>query len=86
MPMFCFAALLIIKVILIIWKKYRQNTGNANLVGGSNYYFNKIFCCFNHLEVRFILHYIIYKSFVDSAQKKSQTASPQTYFLIFCSH
>ena len=42
--MFCFAALLIVKAILYIWKKYRQNTGNLNLLGFSSY-FNKIFCC-----------------------------------------
>ena len=51
-----------------IRKKYRQNTSNVDLSDCSNYYFSKIFGCFNHLEVRSILHYIIYKSFLDTAQ------------------
>ena len=36
----------IIQTILYIWKKYRQNAGNVDLLGCSNYYFNKIFGCF----------------------------------------
>ena len=43
MPKFCFDALLFIQAILYIWKKYRQNTGNVDLLGRSNYYYN-VFC------------------------------------------
>ena len=32
-------------------------------------YFSKIFVCFNHLEAKSILQYIVYKSLVDTAQK-----------------
>ena len=43
----------------------------------SNSYFIKYFVVFNHLKVHLFLHYIIYSSIDDSAQKRSQTVSPQ---------
>ena len=39
--MLCFAALFIMQTIISIWKKYKQNTGNADLLASSNYYFIK---------------------------------------------
>ena len=33
----------IIQTIIYVWKKYRQNTGNVDLLDCSNYYFSKVF-------------------------------------------
>ena len=52
-----FTALLIIKVTFCIWMKYVQNTGIAKLLGFCNYYFNVLFCGFNHLDPRSVFHY-----------------------------
>ena len=54
----CFIALLTVQAVLPIWKEDRQNTGNVNLLACSNYFFIKIFCFCNHLEVKSIPHYI----------------------------
>ena len=65
MLMFCFAALLFMQTLLDIWK-WKRNNGYENLLVCSNYV--KYFVVFNHLTVRSILHYTIYKLFADSAQ------------------
>ena len=66
--MFYFTALLlIVQAILYIWKKYRQNTGDVNLLACSIIIILiKYFVDFNHLELKPIHHCIVYKSFCDS--------------------
>ena len=67
----CFATLLIIQAMLYIWKRRRQNTGNASLLACCNYYFNKIFCRFHTPEryCRSIFHYIVYTEYDDCKQQ-----------------
>ena len=69
--MFCFA--LMHNSLYKLFHIFERNTDKnvyctVDLLECSNSLFSKIFGCFNRLEVRPILHYIVYKFFVDTAQ------------------